>query len=102
MQEHDPFDIAGQAAIEAGRSDAAALASEIERSDIEWLMNDERGRRIARGLLIKSGIWHSSFDTNALLMAFREGARSSGLELLARIDRHTPDKYQLMLQEGKE
>lgn len=102
MQEHDPFDIARQAATEAERSDAAVLVAEIERSDTEWLMGDERGRRIARGLLAKAGVWRSSFSSDSLLMAFREGARSHGLELLARIDRHTPEKYQLMLQEGKE
>lgn len=102
MQTHDPLDIAGMTATEAARRDAAVLASEQERSDMQWLMGDERGRRLVLGQLEKAGVFRGSFADSALLTAFNEGRRAGGLEMLARINTHTPEKYQLMLQEGKE
>lgn len=56
-----------------------------QSEDFEWLMSSERGRRIVRLLLAEAGVWRSSFSRDALQMAFSEGMRQQGLNLLSRV-----------------
>lgn len=97
--EHDPTDLAGQAADREEQIDRARLITQVEVDDIKWLMSSERGRRIAHRQLERAGVWRSSFDLNALSMAFSEGRRNEGLALMAQIATHCPERYTKMLTE---
>lgn len=96
---HDTYDLAGQEATQGEKKDKAALAAQVEADDIKWLMGSKRGRRIVRRQLERAGVWQSSFNTNALVMAHNEGRRNEGLALTAHIMQHCPDRYNEMLLE---
>lgn len=99
--ELDPTDLeaAQLSAEEVGRQRQIREAKEAE--DWRWLMTSEHGRRIVRDLLETTGVHRTSFDQNALSMAFNEGQRNVGLRIEARIAKHAPLTYQLMVNEGK-
>lgn len=59
-----------------------------EANDWEWLLADERGRRIVLNLLSAAGVYRTSFDTNALKMAFMEGRRNFGLYIDSLLKTH--------------
>ena len=93
--DHDPTDLIGQRDAAEAR---AALVKQHEanaRDDLIWLMSTKRGRRIVARLLSDGGPNRSSFSTNAIQMAFNEGARNSALKLIADLTRHTFDAYLL-------
>lgn len=95
----------GQPEIEATREQSrlrATLAAQSEVADIQWLMNSKRGRRIVHRLLDNAGVFRISFDPNALRMAFNEGNRNQGNQLLALITVHCPDRYAELLIEAKD
>lgn len=100
VSEFDPFDVAGQEAeAEARRADA--LNSEAtEEGDLNWLMADPRGRRIARRLLERTGVFRSTFDPNERTASFREGERNIGLWLVAAVTRSAPHRLADLLIEG--
>lgn len=62
-------------------------------------MGTKQGRRTAWRLLDKSGWRSSSFSTNAMQMAFNEGARARAQELHDLILVLCPEQFILMLQE---
>jgi hypothetical protein len=99
MSEFDPTDIPGQAREERDRELRDRVARETEDADIRWLMESKQGRRIAWRLLDRAGVFRLSFDTEPLVMAFREGARNEGLRVLARIHELCPDRYPQMMRE---
>jgi hypothetical protein len=68
--------------------------------DIKWLMDSKRGRRIMWRLLARTGIYMTSFSTNAMQMAYREGERSVGLDLLADVHLVSPDAHTVMTKEN--
>ena len=68
--------------------------------DITRLMQDAGFRRFVWRLLEQTGIYHSSFRSDALQMARCEGRREQGLMLLDLISSITPDEYFLMQQEA--
>lgn len=70
-----------------------------EIADIRWLMSTPQGRRVVDRLLEMSGVMHISFDTNAMRMAFNEGKRNTGNEILQEVMDLCPDAYLLMLKE---
>lgn len=99
---HDTFDIAGQ---QAAREEAARRAQQrarIEADDLKNIMSNKRGRRFVHGILEGAGVFRSSFHTNALTMAFNEGARNEGLKLVDEISEHCPDMWMQMQKEQKE
>ena len=57
------------------------------------------GREVILHLLDLTQNFVSSFNTNALSMAYAEGRRSVGLDLLRQID---PESYQQLLKEHHE
>lgn len=63
---------------------------------MERVTSTREGRELVAGLLDLTGVYASSFSTNALSMGYREGRRSVGLELMALLN---PSHYQLMLKE---
>lgn len=85
--------------------DEAHLETErlTEDADLNWLMSDPRGRRIARRLLDRSGIWRSSFTGEPMSTAFREGERNAGLTLLGKLLNAAPEATARVIarQDGK-
>ena len=99
MTKRDPFDTERNA---------------LERDEIEFhrrqvfrrievlldeTMRTENGRELVFNLLEMSQVNSTSFNTNALSMAFNEGRRSFGLSLQGFINR---ENYLLMLEEANE
>lgn len=100
--EHDPLDIAGQERTSAQAAEEERRQFEVEQNDLRWVMNTKQGRRFMHRRLSKAGIWLQSFNTNNAVMAFNEGRRSSGLELLTEIMEACPERYADMLAEQQE
>lgn len=96
---HDPIDTSEQVKHQSRRELAARLAKKDEENDLKWLMKDRRGRRIVWRQLSKAGVFQSSFNTNAMTMAFSEGRRNEGLNLLSEIHRLCPKLYTTMVEE---
>jgi hypothetical protein len=65
-------------------------------------LGDPEGRRYFYDLLASAHAFSTSFATNALSMAFREGERNFGIRLLADIVEASPDAYLLMLKEAND
>lgn len=63
---------------------------------MEELMSTPSGREIVSCILDLTGVHAPTFDTNALAMAYREGRRGVGLELMSMLD---AESYQLLLKE---
>lgn len=102
MSDPDPFDPAAAEASQARNRDKAKLEAQREAEDLKWLMSSRRGRRIVWRLLERAGVYRSSFNTNAMQMAFAEGARNAGLRLLAQVSAAAPETYMDMLKEQSE
>jgi type IV secretory pathway TrbL component len=62
-------------------------------------MLTKRGRRIVWRMLDQAGVFRSSFNTNAMTMAFAEGSRNQGLRMLAIIHASCPEQYPTMMKE---
>jgi hypothetical protein len=76
------------------------LAKTVEDEDLKWFMSDRRGRRIVWRLLSDAGVFRSSFNTNAMTMAFNEGNRNYGNKMLAGINAVCPGRFQEMQREA--
>lgn len=64
------------------------------------LMANPAGRRWVRQLLTLCHIWHTSFASNAMRMAFLEGERSIGLFVNGELIEANQDMYLQMLKEN--
>jgi hypothetical protein len=89
-------------------SDASTLRqarreTRIKRRDqlalLGRVMAEPIGREFFYDLLASCHVYSTSFATNALAMAFREGERNVGLRLAADLTEATPDLFLLMLKE---
>ena len=99
MKNRDPFDIEKNALT---REDIDFHRQQICRRIrilLEKTMRTEEGRELIFNLLEMGQINASSFNTNALAMAYQEGRRSVGLSLQALVQN---DYYLLMLEEANE
>jgi len=99
MTNYDPLDIKSQDRDRSDKDLRGRLERESEESDIRWLMGNKRGRRIVWRLLDQAGVFRSSFNTNAMAMAFAEGNRNYGLRTLAQIHALCPEHYPVMMKE---
>lgn len=54
-------------------------------SDLRWLMEDARGRRLMWAIISEAKIFHGSFSTNGSATMFNEGRRAMGLWLLREL-----------------
>lgn len=77
-----------QARAEEARRIAAESAQAREALDVQEIAAMPPGRRFLRSLLVRSGVLRASFDTNAMAMAFNEGRRAFGLEVVRLIEKH--------------
>ena len=80
--------------------DKVKNAAQILADDWKWLMESERGRRIAWKLLGDCHVFESSFHQNLSQTNFNEGERNVGLKVLNYIMEHAQDKYVKMMQEN--
>lgn len=101
-KDYEVFDTRAQEAARADAKERAVIRARIEVDDLKWVMSNKRGRRVIHGVLERAGVWRLSFHTNALTMAFNEGARNEGLAMLAKLNEHCPELYTLMLKEQKD
>lgn len=100
MSHEDLNDQQAQEAAAKARKDRNKLLAQQERADVKWLMGQPRGRRIIWRQLAKAGVFRTSFNTNAMQMAFNEGSKNAGYELLAMVNEVAPDKYLDMVKEN--
>lgn len=98
---YDPTDLNGQARAKADGETRRKLERDTEESDLKWLLDSRRGRRIVWRLLEQSGVFRMTFNTNAMQMAFAEGNRNAGNRLLAMVNLN-PEAYVLMMKEANE
>lgn len=101
-KEFDPLD--PRALTEAEKKQAAAnkLEREQEVSDFKYLMELPQFRRFAWRLLERAGVFRTSFAMNGLEMAFKEGHRNAGVQLLAEMTELCPNRYLQMIKERKQ
>lgn len=74
--------------------DAQKRAKALEKQaaeDLQAVLSTVEGRRFVRGLLADCYEHRSVFSTNAIEMAFKEGARNVGLKLKARVGQVAPE-----------
>ena len=100
MTLRDPTDIAGAEQAKRQEARKAKNLRLTELDDIKWLMGEKRGRRFMWRLLSRTGIYATSFSTNGMQMAYREGERSVGLDFLADVHLVDPDAHNLMTKEN--
>lgn len=98
--ELDPMDIHAESQSAQEHQKEALKAEELEVDDLKWLMSNRRGRRIVFRELDSAGVWRISFNTNALQMAFNEGARNAGLRLVNLVTAHCPSNFMKMMEEN--
>jgi hypothetical protein len=98
---YDPTDLRGQEREREEQESRKRLEQEISDADLKWVMGRERGRRFVWRVLEKSGVFRTSFSTNALQMAFNEGQRNIGLPILDDISALCPELHQVMVKEQK-
>ena len=77
----------------ARRRDQLALLNKV--------MSEVAGREYFFDLLASCHLYSTSFGTNALMMAFREGERNVGIRIGADLNEASPDLYLKMFQEAE-
>jgi hypothetical protein len=101
-KDYDPLDTTSREEAEELARNKVALSEKVERDDMIWMMRTRQGRRCIYRLLERAGIWRLSFSTNGMQMAFNEGNRNVGLQLMAKLADWCDETYSLMLKEHKE
>lgn len=76
---------------------------DIEKMDIQAVMNTENGRRLVYRMLVRAGLYQTSYDPEApeKNIFFKEGQRNMGLWLLSELQDAAPDSYLLMMKESR-
>lgn len=98
---HQPTDLRQEREARDKQAEQKRL-KELERvTDLQWLMEHPEGRRFMWWLLERAGVYRTTFDANATVMAFREGHRNLGVMLEAECRTHVLERYIQMLKEQK-
>jgi hypothetical protein len=100
-EEQVPYN-AGDAQHVAKREKSAKTRNLQKKAALRRLMSDAEGRMWMWELLTRCGVYHSSYSSDALAMAFREGHRNIGLHLTAEINHLSPELYMKMVNENQE
>lgn len=100
-KEFDPLDTRAHEAATALDAQAQHVKQEQEKADLKYLMSLPQGRRFIWRLLEEAGVFRTSFSTDALEMAFREGCRNQGLKMMTATIEHCPGEYHKMTREQK-
>lgn len=84
-----------------GRKRKDEIRRERELNDLRFVMGHEQGRRFIWRMLALTGMHRTSFETNALSMAMKEGQRNVGLTLTAEIMEADTKSYLTMQLEAQ-
>lgn len=76
------------------------LQSEVEMHRVRDVMSSVPGREFIYELLISTKIFSTTFNPEFGAMAFNEGRRSVGLQILSQVQAHVPQQYELMMREN--
>ena len=99
----DPDDITGVGAqaLAAEEEDARKRRALVDKSDLQSVMADKRGRRFIHRLLTQSNPFHDPFSgADPYTTAYQCGAMRVGKWLTVELMTHTPVNYKLMLEEN--
>ncbi len=77
----------------------AALYSKI---CVQEVMNNKMGRHFVWEELTKCGVYQEGFNADPYVHARNAGLKSAGLQLLDKILKDCPERYQLMFAEHEE
>lgn len=78
------------------------LREREEGSAVQALLSSREGRDWMHSLLEQCHVFTTSFSSDPLQMAFSEGERNIGLQLIAVIMRACPHRYNEMMQEASD
>jgi hypothetical protein len=92
---------AGDAQQVAHRQKSQKTRDLQKKAALRVLMSTPDGRMWMWDLLTRCGVYHSSYSSDALAMAFHEGHRNIGLHLTAEINRLSPEMYARMVNENQ-
>lgn len=85
------------------RAEKAARQVERERQDVMiGIMSSTSGRKWVHDFLASCQCFTTTFQPDPLGMAFAEGRRAVGLQVLADVMQACPDLYTLMMREANE
>lgn len=83
----------GDDELDEAQEKAARLAVEQLKGDARAVMASHEGRRFVWYLLEQFGIYRTSYSREALAMAYNEGRRSAGLQLMDIVSIYCPEQY---------
>lgn len=99
---HNPLDIGGQERQRAINGAHASIAARQRRSDLLEQLGSLRGRRILWELLGGDECFTTSFASDALLMAWREGRRHRACQLFNELLAVDAELVALMQKENRQ
>lgn len=79
--------------------EARKLAGIKQTEDFARLMATPEAQQFINELLDKCGVYHTSYSTEPLAMAYREGKRSIGLWVLSQFNQHKELYIELLKNE---
>jgi hypothetical protein len=94
-----PFDAAEPSQV-AERGRKLRLKEKERLAALGALMDHRATRAWVHDLLTRAHVFETSFSANPHIVAFREGERNIGLQLLNDIMKTAPDAYSLMVKEA--
>lgn len=98
-EEQTPYN-AGDAA-HVGHAQKSKRIRELQKKAVlQQFLSDPAGRMWMWDLLSQCGVFHVSFSSDALIMAFKEGHRDIGNQLIGEINRIGPEFYMKMQMEN--
>ena len=92
---------AGDAQDVQKRAKGQKLREEQKEAALRQFLANPAGRMWMWDLLGLCGVFHSSFSREALVMAFQEGRRDIGNQLMAEMNRIGPEYYMKMAVENQ-
>lgn len=95
------MDPTSRASIRAAEK-ASRLADRQRGDTVRLLMSTSPGRSFVHDKLLSAHVFSTSFSHNALQMAFNEGERNQGLQLLNDVMLFCPEQYILMQREAND
>lgn len=63
------------------------------QQDLIWLLSDPRGKRFLLSLIVKTNAMGLGFHVDAAQMAFQQGRRAIGVEIMADLKSTVPRLY---------
>jgi hypothetical protein len=96
-----PLDLTDPKVVKALEK-AAEAAAQQDGVTLANLVKTQAGRTFVWNKLTNSHVFTSIINDNPIRMAFNEGRRDAGLELLGQIMKNCPDEFILMMREANE